>query len=113
MWPYKGEELVFQENFCCLNPFVARTAIWQFGLITNHGSNISSSKTFIVCFINQCMYPKNLRAPWDRLLELAVPWRTVAQVLRNCTLKNLLEKSCCTFFGVKLLFVIVKKENTS
>ena len=33
-------------------------------------------------------------------------------VLCNRTLKNLLEKSSCTFFRVKLLFVIVKKENT-
>ena len=53
-----------------LNPFVARTAICRFGLITNRGSNLSIIKTFIAHFINQCAYPKNLRAPWDRLLGL-------------------------------------------
>ena len=46
---------------------MARTAIWQFGLITNRRNNLSS-ETFIVRFIHQCAYPKTLGPPWGRLL---------------------------------------------
>ena len=60
----KGICYLLHVNICTLNPFVARTAIWRFEVITHAAMYIFPSNKALTHFDTRCAYSKISTPIW-------------------------------------------------